>query len=209
MREKEPTTRIIFVRHGQTDFPKDRIYCDGREDPVLNAKGLVQAQAAAKLLESQPVDAIYTSPSSRTRMTAEAINEVVKAPLVEVDELRERRFGIWDGLFFEEIARDYPEEFQAWRRDMVHYTPRGGETITALQDRAVAAVKNVIRDHKAKLVVIVSHVGPIRVCLTHAMNIPLENYRQLRIDYGALSGVDYGTAQNNLIFSNVLSPFKY
>jgi hypothetical protein len=52
-------------------------------------------------------------------------------------------------------------------------------------------------------------VGPFRVCLTEAMNIPLENYRQLRVDHGALSGVDYGLVQNNLIFSNVLSPFKY
>ncbi len=203
MREKELTTRVIFVRHGKTDFPTDRIYCDGREDPPLNAVGLEQAQAAAKLLRSQSVDVIYTSPSSRTRMTAGEIAQVVSAPVVEAADLRERRFGIWDGLYFDEIARDYPQAYQSWKQDPVHYTPEGGETIEGLLGRATALVKTVVGGHGGKTIVVVSHVGPIRVCLTEALRIPVAWYRQLRVDYGALSGVDYGSNQNNLVFANV------
>ncbi len=51
MREKERSTRIIFARHGLTDFPLNRIYCDDREDPALNKTGQDQAQAAAVLLK--------------------------------------------------------------------------------------------------------------------------------------------------------------
>ncbi|TPW09929.1 MAG: hypothetical protein FD130_2366, partial [Halothiobacillaceae bacterium] len=50
MREKEKSTQIIFVRHGKTDFPLDRIYCDDREDPPLSVEGLQQAERAARLL---------------------------------------------------------------------------------------------------------------------------------------------------------------
>lgn len=207
MREKEPVTSVIFVRHGKTDFPTDRIYCDDQEDPVLNSEGLTQAQAAAEWLGLQTVDAIYASPSSRTRMTAEAISKTTKAPVNEMIGLRERRFGVWDGLYFDQIAQSFPEEYRAWRKDTVHYTPAGGETIVRLKERVIAAVDGIINNHKSKLIVIVSHVGPIRVCLTEAMNIPLEGYRQIRIDYGALTQVDYGSRQNNLIFSNVSMAF--
>ncbi len=202
MREKEPTTRIIFVRHGKTDFPTDRIYCDDREDPPLNEEGRAQARAAAELLAGQTVDVICASPSSRTRMTAEPIAEGRQVRIIEDANLRERRFGLWDGLSFSQIAEQYAEGYQAWRRDPVHYTPEGGETIEDLCGRVTSTIQGLIGDYQGKTVVVVSHVGPIRVCLTEALKIPVEWYRQLRIDYGSLTRVDYGARQNNLVYAN-------
>jgi broad specificity phosphatase PhoE len=195
MREKELATRVIYVRHGKTDFPTDRIYCDEREDPPLNADGQEQARAAG--------DVIYTSPSSRTRMTADAIAGLVKAPVIEEARLRERPFGLWDGLYFAEIAEQYPEAYQLWRRDPVHYTPQGGETIDELLGRVTATVHRFITEHQGKTIAVVSHVGPIRVCLTAALKIPVQWYRQLRIDYGSLTRVEYGKSQNNLAYTNL------
>ncbi len=204
MREKEPTTCVIYVRHGKTDFPTDRIYCDDREDPPLNAVGIAQARSAAKLLRAHhPIDVIFSSPSSRTRMTADEIAQIVNAPIIEEQNLRERRFGEWDGLYFKDIAQDHPDAYQLWRQDPVYYTPQGGETIERLLGRVTLAVEKMIRDNHGKTILIVSHVGPIRVCLTEAMKIPINHYRQLRIDYGALSRVDYGSQQNNLVFTNL------
>lgn len=205
MREKEPTTRVIFVRHGKTDFPTERIYCDDREDPPLNTAGIAQAQAAARLLRTQQVDVIYASPSSRTRMTAAELAQVIKSPIVEESNLRERRFGIWDGLFFDEIAREYPGDYQAWRQDPVHYTPKGGETIDGLMERVGSAVAAMVEKHRSKTILVVSHVGPIRVSMAEALKIPVEWYRQLRIDYGSITGIEYGATQNNLIFANISS----
>jgi broad specificity phosphatase PhoE len=203
MREKELATRVIYVRHGKTDFPTDRIYCDEREDPPLNADGREQARAAGELLRSQSVDVIYTSPSSRTRMTADAIAGMVKAPVIQEASLRERPFGLWDGLYFAEIAEQYPEAYQLWRRDPVHYTPQGGETIEDLLGRVTATVHGIITEHPGKTIAVVSHVGPIRVCLTAALKIPVQWYRQLRIDYGSLTRVEYGKSQNNLAYTNL------
>jgi len=203
MREKESTTRVIYLRHGKTDFPTDRIYCDDREDPALNAAGLAQAKSAAKLLKAQAVDVIFSSPSRRTRMTADEAANIVEVPIVEVADLRERRFGVWDGLTFDEIARNHPDDFQLWRQDPVHYTPEGGETIEALRGRVSAAVEAFVRGHSGKTILVVSHVGPIRVSFAVAMKIPLAWYRQLRIDYGSLTRVDYGASQNNLVFANL------
>lgn len=203
MREKESATRIIYVRHGLTDFPSNRIYCDDLEDPALNSAGAQHAQDAADLLARQKVDAIYASPSLRTRTTAEAIAKSTGMKIHFVAELRERRFGVWDGLYFEEIERDFPEEYRAWKRDMAGYTPQGGETMEALQRRITAEMARIVAQHVRQTVVVVTHVGPIRVGVAQALKIPLEWYRQLRIDYGSLTCIDYGRSQNNLTYANL------
>lgn len=211
MREKEPSTRIIYVRHGQTDFPSRRIYCDDREDPRLNDDGLSQAQGAGEFLRLHSVDAIYTSPSSRTRMTADQICRFADIPNTKIEDeaLSERRFGIWEGLFFDEISQKYADAYQLWKRDPVHYTPEGGETIDELMTRVSAAIQRIIEANFGKTIVVVSHVGPIRVALTSALKIPVQWYRQLRIDYGSLTRVDYGSSQNNLIYSNVIKSLNF
>ena len=204
MREKESATRIIYVRHGLTDFPSDRMYCDDREDPALNAQGLEHARSAAALLRSQKIDAIYASPSLRTRLTAEEISAASKVEITYVAALRERRFGVWDGLYFDAIHQQYPDEYKAWKQDPAGYTPEGGETMEELARRTGREVARIVDEHPKQTVIVVSHVGPIRVCLAEALKIPLKWYRQLRIDYGSLTRVDYGSRQNNLIYTNVI-----
>ncbi len=202
MRDKEKTTGVIFVRHGQADFPGKRLYCDDREDPGLTEQGQAHARHAAELLAGQPVDVIYASPMQRTRLTAEAIAGATGAPLHFDPLLKERPFGIWDGLYFDEIARDYPGEFRAWKQDPVYFVPEGGEAINDHMSRVTGALKRIVAAHTGQLVVIVAHVGPIRMCITEALTMPLEAYRRLTIDYGSLSRVDYGEQQNNLIYLN-------
>lgn len=204
MREKERSTDVIFVRHGKTDFPYDRLYCDDREDPPLTEEGEQQARQAAALLEGEDVDIVYSSPMRRTRATAEAIVAATGAALRTHEGLRERPFGIWDGLYFDEIARDYPEEFQAWKRDPVSFVPEGGETIRDHMARVTGAVAQIRADHPGQLIVIVAHVGPIRMCVTDALDMPLEAYRRLTIDYGSLTRINYGARQHsNLIYMNL------
>lgn len=203
MREKESAARVIFVRHGVTDFPTNRIYCDDREDPALNAEGLEHARNAAALLVRHQVDVIYASPSLRTRTTADEIAKATGREVHYRPALRERRFGIWDGLYFDEIERQYPDDYRAWKGDMAGYTPPGGETIEDLRQRVGAELAEIVATHPQQTVVVVSHVGPIRVCIADALKIPLAWYRQLRIDYGSLTRVDYGRTQNNLVYANL------
>ena len=202
MREKEPSTRVIFVRHGITDFPKDRLYCDDKEDPALNKLGLQQAQMAADMLQNEHIDAIYTSPLRRTLMTAEAISNKAKVQLQTDHALKERPFGIWDGLFFDAIERDFPDDYLAWKKNPATFVPEGGESIYDLWARVKDVLDQIILNHHGKTVVVVTHVGPIRVIISQSINMPLENYRQLTVDYGSLSRIDYGKRQNNLIYLN-------
>lgn len=207
MRSKEPSTRIIYVRHGKTDFPLDRIYCDTvgnkSEDPPLNADGLSQAAYAADLLRNVKIDLICASPSARTRMTADAIAISTGAPLQENAALKERRFGIWEGLYFNEIESGYPTEHQQWKKNPTAFAPEGGESMYDLLARVKTVINELIATHAGKTIAVVSHVGPIRVCLADALKMPLELHRQLTIDYASLSRMDYGKSQNNFHYMNI------
>lgn len=205
MREKEKSTCVIFVRHGKADFPQDRLYCDDREDPPLTEEGLEQARYAAEQLNRQGIDVIYASPMLRTRTTAELIASKTNTPVLLRPKLKERPFGAWDGLYFDEIARDYPDQFQAWKRDPIAFVPEGGETISAHRDRVKEALIEILDNHRGQRIVVVSHVGPIRMWITDALEMPLTSYRRLTIDYASMTRVDYGSKQNNLMYMNISS----
>lgn len=202
MREKEPATNIIFVRHGKTDFPLDRIYCDDKEDPPLNADGRAQANATADLLNAIPIDAVYCSTTARTRQTAAIIAEVKGLSVHERSQLQERRFGIWEGLYFHEIESQYADEYLQWKKNPARFQPQGGESMLDLQRRLDEVLAQIIGQHPGHTVVVVSHVGPIRVCISNALQMPIEMHRQLRIDYASISRIDYGSTKINLMYLN-------
>lgn len=206
MREKEVATSILFVRHGQTDFPLDRIYCDDVEDPALNANGASQARRAAAFLSAIPLAAIYASPCQRTLATAKAIAGESKQSnlnVVQRPALKERGFGIWEGLYFHEIESRYPEEYRRWKSDNAGYKPQGGESIFDMMARLKPTLEEIIAKHKGETVAVVGHVGPIRVMIADALCLPLSEYRRITIDYASISQINYGRKQNNLIFSNM------
>ncbi len=203
MREKERSTRVIFVRHGETDFPADKIYCDEVEDPPINELGLAQAKQAAESLSVLGAVTFYVSPSLRTRMTADIIlSASLDSGMVYDEALRERRFGVWEGLYFHEIERDFAAEYQAWKRDQAAFKPADGESVYDLADRVVPFVREVVERHRGETVVVVAHVGPIRVLLSEALGMPISSYRQLCVDPASIAVVDYGVTQNNLVLMN-------
>ena len=202
MRSKEKSARIIFVRHGKTDYPLDRIYCDDREDPGLNELGLSQALTASNALADVEIAALYASPSKRTRMTAELIAEKHVLSVEYKPELMERRFGYWEGMYFHEIEAQYPEDYMEWKRNNAAFKPLGGESVYDLHRRLSPCVTELVERFKGQTIVVVSHVGPVRALIASAVMLPLEKYRSLTIDYASVSIVDYGSKQNNLICLN-------
>ena len=202
MREREKSTTIYLIRHGKPDFPSDRIYCDAQEHPDLTEEGRNQAESGAEYLAEQEIEAIYSSPLSRTLQTAEYLANKSGISLKTETDLQERAFGIWDGLTFVEIEQQYPTEYQAWKQDQVGFTPPGGETMREVSARVERCLQAIIERHKGRSVAIFTHMGPIRLAVTQAFEIPMTQYRQIRVDYAGISRIDYGVSRNNLMFLN-------
>ena len=84
------------MRHGQTDWNHRRLAI-GQQDIPLNALGIAQARDAQKLFKNISLSAIFHSPLRRAVQTAEIINEKTQCPLIEIDDLKECSWGIYEG----------------------------------------------------------------------------------------------------------------
>jgi broad specificity phosphatase PhoE len=70
--------------------------------------------------------------------------------------------------------------------------PPGGESLAAVQARVIACVRDLAERHAGAAVVLVSHVGPIKVLLCTAMDVPLTTGQRLFLDNATVSVMDWG-----------------
>jgi probable phosphoglycerate mutase len=161
-------TRIILVRHGETDWnATGRI--QGHSDTPLNAVGLLQAQRVARRLAGEPVRALYSSDLARAFETATVIGQSLGLPVVISPRLRERRYGTWEGLTAAEIQARYPEQFAQWRARSADFAPPYGETNRQLLSRALSELQTIGHRHVGEVVVVVTHGGFCYVLVNHLL----------------------------------------
>jgi broad specificity phosphatase PhoE len=183
-------SRLLLLRHGQTDLSVQRRY-SGHGDPELTELGSRQAAAAAARLAAMPgIAAVLSSPLLRARQTAAAVAEATGAPLVIRDGLVETDFGAWEGLTFAEARERDPEVHGAWLGSE-HVAPPGGESFAAVGRRIAAERAAVVEEFPGAMVVLVSHVTPIKMLLRDALQGGPGILYRLHLDLAALSIVDF------------------
>jgi len=162
----EEVTRLILIRHGETAWNRaTRI--QGHTDIPLSPLGLAQAQRLAEALADEPLAAIYSSDLSRARQTAEAVAGSQGLAIHFDAGLRERAFGRFEGLSWEEIDRGYPEDAARWRRREPDFAVGGGESLTVFSARCVAAARRAAVAHPGQSIAVVAH-GGVLDCLYRA-----------------------------------------
>ena len=106
--------RILLARHGQTSW-NALGKLQGHTDVELNEVGREQARALAAKLASAELTAVWTSDLSRARQTGEIVAAALGLAAPAVDpELRERHYGVFEGLSRDECATQHPEAWQDW-----------------------------------------------------------------------------------------------
>jgi probable phosphoglycerate mutase len=162
------STRILLVRHGETDWNAiGRI--QGHSDTPLNAAGRQQAQRTAQRLAREPIGGLYSSDLARAFETATIIGAPLGLRVVASPRLRERQYGLWEGLTSAEIQAHYPEQFAIWRARTTDFAPPQGETRNGLLTRALAELQAIARRHIGEMVVVVTHGGLCYVLINHIL----------------------------------------
>ena len=190
-------TRLILVRHGETIANREYRYVGSRDD-VLSSHGETQAEELAEALSILPVSAVYTSPQQRAYLTALPIAARHSLEAQTVDDLREMSFGAWEGLSRAEVAARSPEDaqyLQAWEKNIALMPPEG-ESFEALRERVCAAVERLAQQHPDQAIVLVSHVGPIKVLLCAALGVPTSTAFRIFLDPATISVVDWRDAEH-------------
>ncbi len=187
-----PTTRFLLVRHGETLANREFRYI-GERDDALSERGEEQAERLADALAIFPIAAIYSSPLSRAYRTAQPIAARLQQEVQVLSALAEGRFGAWEGLSRAEVLASGPlaeQQLRAWEADPTQ-APPGGESFADLQARVGLAVEQLAEVHPDQTVVLVSHVGPIKVLLCRALATPLTSMFNIFLDPATISVIDW------------------
>jgi probable phosphoglycerate mutase len=172
-------TRVILVRHGETDWNAEgRI--QGHLAVPLNERGQAQAEAVGARLAPVPFTALYSSDLLRARQTAEAIGRASGQRVRDEPRLREWDLGILSGLMRTVAEELHPEAFGIFRKRILDEPVPGGESIRARYERVTVAVQDIAARHPGETVVAVSHGGPLGDCYRRAVGAPTGS--QMRID---------------------------
>jgi len=182
--------RICIVRHGETDWNKLG-KLQGREDIPLNETGVRQAERCGLALRKGKWGAVFSSPLSRARQTADIIAGITGiGEVYEDDDLIERDYGKASGLTAEERDALFPDGNYA-----------GMEAWEPLKDRMAAATLRCAAKANGRDIILVSHGSAINSLLAHLSNhaigtgkTPLQN--------GHLSMLEYTGGLYRILFYN-------
>lgn len=183
---------VMLVRHGRTSANASGVLAGWTPGVTLDDAGLAQAEATGKRLAKVPLDAIVTSPLERTVETARIVGQQHgrEVPLHEDERLAECRYGDWTGQELKSLAKD-----PMWKVVQGHPSAMvfpGGESMVAMQARAVEAV----RDWNGRLGeravwVAVSHGDVIKAILADALGMHLDAFQRIQVDPGSVSVINY------------------
>lgn len=178
---------LILVRHGETEWNVQRRY-QGQSDVPLSALGRKQAERVAERLASQKIDAIFASDLKRAWETAQIIVRKNGLQVMPEPRLRELKFGVLEGLTFDEAQEQYPEMINAWLEDF-NRPPQGGETIELFNARVVSLLNDLKAKHDEQVVLLVGHGGSLSEILRVVLGLSREKRWYLEMENASLSEV--------------------
>ena len=172
-------TTLYLVRHGQTKSNLDRRF-QGTRDIPLDEKGHYQGDLLGQAMKDFPVDAVYTSPLSRARETAEEIAKYHPGiPVIPCKALEEIHAGIIEGELLDEIPKKFPDTFRCMSIDIGHLRYPGGESAREVYDRVAGAIGDIVEANRGKTIVVVSHGFSIQTYLHYASGKPFEEMKPM------------------------------
>jgi broad specificity phosphatase PhoE len=194
--------KLILVRHGETEWNKQRRIQGCRSDTRLSPKGLEEADRLAVVLRKERIDAIYSSPLKRAAETAQIIAEACKLPVHLFNELREIDAGELDGLFERELIGAYETAWKDLRNGNASTPLPGGESLQDVQKRTSWAVDRMLEKHIDGTVVVVAHLLANLVIICQVLGINLAQIARLKLAPASITILELTTQGNSLLLLN-------
>lgn len=172
-------SELWLIRHGETEWNRLR-RVQGMLNVALNDEGRQQARRLASHFLANPpgAHAIYSSDLDRAHHTALPSAEVLGLPITLDAGLRERQYGVFQGLSFVELSEQHPEAAEAVRQRKADYEMQGGESLRQFQNRVVGTLRKLAEQHPGERLLVFTHSGVIDVVHRFAHHIPLEHERR-------------------------------
>lgn len=174
------TAIVIGLRHGEVHNPDHVIYA-GLPGFGLSERGREQARAMAEDLAQLDVVAVYASPLDRAVETAGFVAASTGAEVVTDDRLQEwKHWYQWAGLTWEQLQERAADAWEAYTTDPGSVT--SGESLAELGDRMQSWLRDALERHDRGVVVVVSHLEPLRAILMRLLDRPAADLFALRVE---------------------------
>lgn len=196
-RKGERGPRFLLVRHGETDWNRDKRF-QGQIDVPLNDQGRVQAREAAEFLAAIPIDRAVSSPMLRPKETAEIILQRHPGVELELNSLLcEISHGLWEGKLEAEIEAAYPGELQQWQRAPETVQMPEGENLQQVWQRAIEAWQQIVAttpeqtSDRPVTTLVVAHDAVNKALLCALVGQRPEHFWTFKQGNGAVTVIDY------------------
>lgn len=168
-------TKLVFVRHGQSQKNVLKIRSSTKDKWPLTEQGKLHAKNIAKRLsEMGRFETIISSPVLRARQTAEIISEYLNLPILFENLISEYNYGNWNDLTEEEMAKEHKDflEYKKHKRNtQEHFNFKlgGAESRSDVVARIKIFLEKIKKEYPGKNLILVSH-GGINGAIKMALN---------------------------------------
>lgn len=161
-------TKIIFVRHGESEVNISKVKSSEQDKYPLTKQGVKEVEDLAGGF-TEKVDIIISSPVLRAKQTAEIFQKKLKVDLIFDDLLSEYHYGSWEGKSKDELLKqtNYQryKEISASLEDKYNFQLGGdGESRAQITERVRKFLDKLVKEHGGKTILIPSH-GGINACM--------------------------------------------
>ena len=189
-------TTLLIIRHGETIWNAEQRF-QGYEDSPLNETGRCQVTALAHRMKTMKFDILVSSDLGRAQETAAIIADAT-GHSVELDSrLRERNYGVLEGLTVDEIKQKHLEVLDRLKKDDPDYLPPEGESHRQHYRRNVAFFEDILSKRSGMTVAAVAHGGVMDSIFRYVSGLPLDHPRCFIAANASLTivshGIFYGT----------------
>ena len=183
-------TTLHLVRHGQTDANAGgRI--QGQSESALSPIGRAQAERVAAALAALAPTALYTSDLARARDTAAPAAARLGLTLQLEPRLRERAYGILEGLGWDEVQARHPVVYAGLASQDPDFRIPEGESRRDLTTRVVATLEALADRHAGEAFAVISHGGVMAAFVAYVLGLGPEPVPALRTLNGCISTFEY------------------
>ncbi|XP_042041535.1 6-phosphofructo-2-kinase/fructose-2,6-bisphosphatase-like [Salvia splendens] len=179
---------ILLTRHGESRYNvRGRIGGDSAisDSGELYAKKL--ANFVERRLKNEKAASIWTSTLQRTILTAGPIGGFPKIQWRALDEINS---GVCDGMTYEEIKKNMPEEYESRKKDKLRYRyPRGESYLDVIQRLEPVIIE---LERQRAPVVVISHQAVLRALYAYFADRPLKEIPHIEMPLHTIIEIQMG-----------------
>jgi len=194
--------KIIFIRHGATCYSEENRLYDSDDYPPLDELGREETHKIIKWLHTTcpDIDGIYTSSALRSIQSTRMIAKSYKMDFEILENLNERKSGIWGGLTFAQIEKKYPELFYEYKQNPSEFILKGAESRADVNKRVWKILDKLVIGNSYKTILVITHLGVIQSAICQALNIDTKHQDNIFIQTGSATQISYFNNWASLVY---------